>query len=109
MKLKATVSKITREMKAKLGGYQPLYLIQKLFTTLLGRVYFKTKTGKNYLQQLVQLSDTLVIDGRINTVISGTTAQRQELKEALDQLEQGRLAGAVGADHADDGARRHAE
>ncbi len=91
LKLKATVSKITREMKAKLGGYQPLYLIQKLFTTLLGRVYFKTKTGKNYLQQLVQLSDTLVIDGRINTVISGTTAQRQELKEALDQLEQSSL------------------
>ena len=39
----------------------------------------------------MQLSDTLVIDGRINTVISGTTAQRQELKEALDQLEQSSL------------------
>ena len=91
LKLKATVAKISREMKAKLGGYKPLYLVQKLLTTLLGRVYFKTKTGKNYLQQLVQLSDTLVIDGRINTVISGTTAQRQELKEALDQLEQSGL------------------
>lgn len=91
LKLKATVAKISREMKAKLGGYKPLYLVQKLLTTLLGRVYFKTKPGKNYLQQLVQLSDTLVIDGRINTVISGTTAQRQELKEALDQLEQSGL------------------
>lgn len=91
LKLKATVAKISREMKAKLGGYKPLYLVQKLLTTLLGRVYFKTKTGKNYLQQLVQLSDTLVIDGRINTVISGTTAQRLELKEALDQLEQSGL------------------
>lgn len=91
LKLKATVTKISREMKAKLGGYKPLYLVQKLLTTLLGRVYFKTKTGKTYLQQLVQLSDTLVIDGRINTVISGTTAQRQELKEALDQLEQSGL------------------
>lgn len=91
LKLKATVSKISREMKTKLGGYKPLYLVQKLLTTLLGPVYFKTKTGKTYLQQLVQLSDTLVIDGRINTVISGTTAQRQELKEALDQLEQSGL------------------
>lgn len=88
LKLKATVEKITREMKAKLGGYKPLYLLQKIFATLLGRVYFKTKTGKTYLQQLVQLSDTLVIDGRINTVISGTTAQRQELEAVLDELEQ---------------------
>lgn len=88
LKLKATVEKITREMKAKLGGYRPLYLFKKLFATLLGRFYFKTKTGKIYLQQLVQLSDTLVIDGRINTVISGTILQRQELQAALDELEQ---------------------
>jgi Protein of unknown function (DUF3095) len=88
LKLKATLEKITREMKAKLGGYRPLYLFQKLFATMLGRFYFKTKPGKTYLQQLVQLSDTLVIDGRINTVISGTTQQRQELQAALDALEQ---------------------
>ncbi len=91
LKLKATVAKITREMKAKLGGYKPLYLVQKLLTTLLGRAYFKTKPGITYLQQLVQLSDTLVIDGRINTVISGNAAQRIQLKEALDQLEQSGL------------------
>jgi hypothetical protein len=29
-----------------------------------------------------------VIDGRINTVISGTTAQRVRLQAALDELEQ---------------------
>lgn len=87
LKLKATVEKIRREMKSKFGGYRPFYIITKLFTTLLGPYYFKTKTGKTYLQQLVQLSDTLVIDGRINTVISGTKAQRQELQAALDQLE----------------------
>ena len=87
LKLKATVEKIRREMKTKFGRYKPFYIVSKLFTTLLGPYYFKTKTGKNYLQQLVQLSDTLVIDGRINTVISGTTAQRQELQVALDQLE----------------------
>lgn len=87
LKLKATVEKISREMKAKLGGYRPLYLFQKLLTTLLGPYYFRTRKGKSYLQQLVQLSDTLVIDGRINTVISGTTAQRRELESALDEME----------------------
>ena len=88
LKLKATVKKISREMKAKLGGYKPLYLIQKLATTLLGSFYFKTKKGKTYLQQLVELSDTLVIDGRINTVISGTAEQRKELETALGELEE---------------------
>ena len=75
-------------MKAKLGGYKPLYLIQKLATTLLGSFYFKTKKGKTSLQQLVELSDTLVIDGRINTVISGTAEQRKELETALGELEE---------------------
>jgi hypothetical protein len=88
LKLKATVEKISREMKARLGSYRPLYLFTKLFTTMLGPVYFKTKRGKTYLQQLVELSDTLVIDGRINTVISGTTGQRLQLEAALHELEQ---------------------
>ena len=35
------------------------------------------------------LSDTLVIDGKINTVISGTAAQRQQLEESLSRLEAG--------------------
>ena len=34
------------------------------------------------------MSDTLVLDGRINTVISGTTRQREQLAAALDELEQ---------------------
>jgi hypothetical protein len=33
------------------------------------------------------MSDTLVIDGRINTVISGTESQRMQLTIALDSLE----------------------
>lgn len=87
LKLKATVEKLGREMRAKYGRYKPLYLVQKLATTLLGPFYFKTKKGQRYLQQLVQLSDTLVIDGRISTVISGTVAQRRELEVSLDELE----------------------
>ena len=38
--------------------------------------------------QLVDFSDTLVIDGKINTVISGTTRQRELLETALNELEQ---------------------
>lgn len=88
LKLKGTFKKIGTEMRVRLGGYNPFYLIKTWFTTLLGIFYFKTKVGKNYLTQLVDMSDTLVIDGRINTVISGTSKQREQLGLALDDLEQ---------------------
>ena len=88
LKLKGTLKKIGTEMRVRLGGYKPLYLIKTWFTTLLGTLYFRTKTGKTYLTQLVDMSDTLVIDGRINTVISGTSKQREQLEAALNDLEQ---------------------
>ncbi len=87
LKLKGTLKKIGREMRVRMGGYKPLYLVRTWFTTLLGSLYFRTKVGKNYLAQLVDMSDTLVIDGKINTVISGTAKQREELEVALNELE----------------------
>jgi hypothetical protein len=87
LKLKVTLKKIGTEMRARLGGYNTFYLLRNWFTTLLGSFYFKTKNGKTYLNQLVDLSDTLVIDGRINTVISGTARQREMLGAALDEME----------------------
>lgn len=87
LKLKATLKKIAHESKVKLGRYRPLYAFQHWLTTLLGTLYFRTKPGKTYLAQLVDLSDTLVIDGKINTVISGTSKQRAELEEKLKQFE----------------------
>ncbi|MBC7873829.1 MAG: DUF3095 domain-containing protein [Ferruginibacter sp.] len=87
LRLKGTLKKIGTEMRVRLGGYKPFYLIRTWLTTLLGTLYFRTKTGKNYLTQLVDMSDTLVIDGKINTVISGTARQRELLEKALDELE----------------------
>lgn len=87
LKLKATLNKIGTEMRAKLGGYNIFYLVKNWFTTMLGTLYFRTKKGKTYLHQLVELSDTLVIDGKINTVISGTRQQRKTLQSELDKLE----------------------
>ena len=74
-------------MRTKFGGYRPVYLLHKWITTLLGYFYFRTKQGKKYLLQLVDMSDTLVIDGKINTVISGTSAQREQLEKALNNFE----------------------
>ena len=91
LKLKATLEKIRMEMRTKFGGYRPVYLLHKWITTLLGYFYFRTKQGKKYLLQLVDMSDTLVIDGKINTVISGTSKQREQLELALNDLERSGL------------------
>lgn len=87
LKLKATFRKIGTEMRVKLGTYNLLYLLKTWFTIMLGSFYFRTKNGKTYLHQLVDMSDTLVIDGKINTVISGTNKQRELLETALQNLE----------------------
>lgn len=87
LKLKATLTKIGQEMRMKFRGFQPLHQLATWIKTSLGIFYFETKKGKVYLANLVELSDTLVIDGRINTVISGTAQQRQLLEDALSNIE----------------------
>lgn len=87
LKLKATVTKLNLEMKVKFGHIRFLYLLYNRFMSLFGWYYFQTREGKSYLSSMVDLADTLVIDGRINTVISGTSVQRAALVKALDGLE----------------------
>jgi hypothetical protein len=88
LKLKATLAKIGLEMRARMGGFKPFYLLTNWIKTSFGYFYFKTKKGKEYLHNLVEMSDTLVIDGRINTVICGTARQREQLVNALSKIEQ---------------------
>jgi len=87
LKLKATLAKIGLEMRVRMGGFRPFYLAVNWIKTSLGYFYFKTKKGKVYLHSLVDMSDTLIIDGRINTVISGTSQQRELLETALSKIE----------------------
>lgn len=87
LKLKATLQKLGTETRARFGRRKITYLLSNWFTTRLGTLYFRTKPGKTYLSQLVELSDTLVMDGRLNTVISGTRLQREQLQAALDEME----------------------
>lgn len=87
LKLKATLAKIGLEMNARMGGFRPFYLLSNWIKASLGYFYFKTKKGKVYLYNLVDMSDTLIIDGRINTVISGTPHQRGLLESVLSGLE----------------------
>ncbi|MSR15587.1 MAG: DUF3095 domain-containing protein [Gammaproteobacteria bacterium] len=88
LKLKATLGKINTEMRAKLGRFDFGYLLEHWLRTLIGGLYFRfNPEGAHYLKQIVQWSDTLMIDGRLNTIMSGTAAQRQTLVEFLGCLE----------------------
>ncbi|MFA6245767.1 MAG: DUF3095 family protein [Mucilaginibacter sp.] len=90
LKLKTTFSNLGAEMRFRLGQVKWFKLITTWLTTLYGHIYFRTRRGRKYLKSLVEMVDTLVIDGKINTVISGTIKQRKELQQALDELEQDR-------------------
>ena len=93
LRQKTSFRRVELELRAKLNDYWALGLMQTWFNVLIAYLYFKTEKGKSYLNRLVSMSDTLVIDGRINTVISGNSRQRHLLEAELNKLEQaGELA-----------------
>ncbi|MCW4470795.1 DUF3095 domain-containing protein [Flavobacterium sp. MFBS3-15] len=87
LRLKTTFSRLGTEMRARLGSIKWLELLRTWLVALYGYFWFTTKSGKKYLKSLVEMSDTLVIDGKINTVITGNTAQRKALQKLLDEME----------------------
>ncbi len=84
---KTSFNSLGKEMKHRLGKIKFFELLKSWFINIYGYIYFRTARGKKYLKQLVEMSDTLVIDGRINTVITGTAQQRLALQKELNQLE----------------------
>ncbi|MDZ4700165.1 MAG: DUF3095 family protein [Rhodothermales bacterium] len=88
LQLRGTLQKIGIEMRARLGRFSLPYLIKSwLITRAGGMFYFALRAGNRYKKQLVEQTDTLVIDGRINTVIAGTARQRAQLADGLSVLE----------------------
>ncbi len=87
LKFNTTFAKMGLEVRARMGGFRPFNMMSVWLKSTLGYFYFKTKKGKVYLHNLVNMLDTLVIDGRINTVISGTAQQRVQLETELNKIE----------------------
>ncbi|ALL06834.1 hypothetical protein AQ505_15865 [Pedobacter sp. PACM 27299] len=87
LKLKTTFNRLRLELRGRVGALNFVELVRTWLTNLYGYIYFYTTPGKNYLNRLVEMSDTLVIDGKINTVISGDDRQRLKLLSALEELE----------------------
>jgi hypothetical protein len=88
LKLKSSFDRLSVEMRARIGKIRFFELLKSWLINLYGYIYFQTASGKNYLNRLVEMSDTLVMDGRINTVISGNQAERFQLLKVFDELEQ---------------------
>jgi len=88
LKLTTTFNKFETELRAVTGHANPFRMVRMWFKSVLGYFYFKTATGRKYLRSMIEMSDTLVIDGKLNTVISGTEAQRLKLQSALNKLEE---------------------
>ena len=88
LKLNTSLEKIRKEMYVKVGKNQSKYLINNWLITVFGKYYFKFfKAGKLYIYRVSQLSDTIMLDGSINTVISGNDKQIKRLQIFLDDLE----------------------
>jgi hypothetical protein len=93
LKLKADMKKVHREMIARYGKWKPFYLLKTSLLSLFGKIFFKYNLTINnlrandYLTQLITFSEILTIDGRINTIVSGTEKNRREFLEFLQDLE----------------------
>lgn len=89
LKLVASLDRIRKELQAKMDKNIFYSTIVNWVQAMAGKLFFKTWRGRSYLKKLVDLTDNIVLDGKINTVISGTVAQRKELQEGLIKLEEG--------------------
>lgn len=89
LKLNTSLANIRKEMYVKIGKHKIIYLISNWILTIIGKFYFRFfKGGKLYKTRITQLSDTIMLDGFLNTVITGTNVQIDELKTLLDKLEE---------------------
>ncbi len=87
LKFNSTFQRMSTEMRARIGKIKFFELVRDWLVNSFGTIYFLTSNGKRYLNRLVETSDTLVLDGKINTVICGDEQQRLKLLKVLNELE----------------------
>lgn len=94
LKLLLNLKKMENEMKMKFGRWRTSYYLRMLFENFLGQLFFGLNLklggirGQDYLSQLIANADTLTIDGRINTIISGKTEKRKQFIDYLKSKEE---------------------
>ncbi|MCL7765167.1 DUF3095 domain-containing protein [Polaribacter sp. Z014] len=88
LKLNFSISKIWEEMKVTLANKNLTYLFKNWLKTLVGKWYFSmSENGKQYLNQVSQLSHTFMLDGMINTIFTAEQPKIDLFTAYLNQLE----------------------
>ena len=89
-RLRLTGRKVALETRTRNGRLDVPYFLKNWLLTQYGRLfYLRSREGRYYTRRLVELVDTLVVDGKINTVVTGTPDQRKRLEDGLDAMEAG--------------------
>jgi hypothetical protein len=93
LRLLISRNKIRKEMMVRFGKWKRSYIARTLIRTFIGQLYFKFNwkinnlLGQDYLKQVINNADTLTIDGRINTIISGSKDKRKQFLKYLNEQE----------------------
>ncbi|WP_231717804.1 DUF3095 family protein [Nonlabens sp. YIK11] len=88
LKMVNSLSQLKNEIKVKYATSGLRKIISTAARSIFGSFYVKyTEKGRNYLNELIQLTEVLLLDGSINTVIAGTVEKRKEFFKMLDNME----------------------
>jgi hypothetical protein len=89
LKMVHSLSRIKAEVKMKFKKVTGQKITANWLRTVMGSWFVKhTSTGRNYLNDMIQLTETLLLDGAINTVITGKLEQREKLLTFLNEIEE---------------------
>lgn len=81
------LSQLKNEVIMKFSKYKFTALLISMMRSTIARWYLKKHpVGIRYLSELPQLSESIMLDGTINTVIAGTTPQKDLLIAQLERL-----------------------
>ncbi|NBS59326.1 MAG: DUF3095 family protein [Betaproteobacteria bacterium] len=88
LQLQPTVARAVRELRARLGRYGAFDVADAWVRSVVAYAFLRwLPQGREYREGVTRLSDTLMLDGKISTVIAGTRGQRERLAAALDAME----------------------
>lgn len=89
LQLNFNIGTIWEEMKITLVNQNWFYLMKNWLSTLIGKFYLNlSPNGKQYLQQIGQLSHTFMLDGMINTIFTANQDKIDLFIDYLNGLEQ---------------------
>jgi hypothetical protein len=93
LKLLVSTKKMRSEMMTRFGRWKWRYFAAEMVKTAAARMLLHRRSkladfdGNVYLEEVVANADTLTLDGRINTILSGTATQRKRFTAFLDTEE----------------------